>query len=258
MQPWKRNFLITSNSPNSFCALVDECRAAQRGDLGWFGIKHSSPKALLGFDPKSALVPFLSLPDGGLIAFWFGPKRSVAIASIGHDGDAKLVGASWTDFLSRWSAKKTKVPDLEDRELKEFPRIKGVARSSTSLQAKQREFKKWLKRNGSEESRVDEEVSERIRHDLCRLVKKHIKVLSSGYGRRSLSVTCTSRSYQVNWTCTPPQPCPEAERLRPVIDELVQLLGRSLKKSDITIINDGRIFVEGNIRLGNPKLYADI
>lgn len=94
--------------PKSFYALVDECRAAQRGDLGWFAIKHSSPNALLGFDPKGALVPFLSLPDGGLVAFWFGPKRSVAIASIGHDGDAKLVGASWTDFLSRWSAKKPK------------------------------------------------------------------------------------------------------------------------------------------------------
>lgn len=41
--------------PKSFQALVDECRAAQRGDLGWFAIKYSSPKALLGFDPKSTL-----------------------------------------------------------------------------------------------------------------------------------------------------------------------------------------------------------
>lgn len=244
--------------PKSFILLVDQCRTLQRGDVGWFSIKYSSPKALLGFDPQTSLIPFLALPDGGLIGFWFGPQRSMAIAWISHDGDAKIVGATWTDFLARWSARKTKVPDLDDRESKEFLNLDGIAKRLTPLQTKQREFKKWLKSQAVQEPQVDEDVSEQIRSKLFRLVKKRIKVLSSGYGRRSLCVKCTSRSYKVDWNCSPPQPYPEAERLKPVLQDLVQMLGRSLKKSDITITNDGCVFVEGNICLGDPKLYADI
>lgn len=244
--------------PKSFDALVDECRAAQRGDLGWFSIKYSSPKALLGFDPKDALIPFLSLPDGGLVAFWFGPKRSVAIASITHDGVARLVAANWADFLCRWSAKKTKVPDLDDRELRDFPKLKGIPKRVTPLQAKQRDFKKWLRANEPEEPGVDEELSEQIRSKLFRSVKKHFKKTSYGYDTCNLSVTCTSRSYKVDWYCFPPKPYAEADRLKPIMQDLVRLLGRSLKKSEITIANDGCVFVEGNICLGNPELYADI
>ena len=244
--------------PKSFDALVDRCHAAQRGDLGWFSIKYSSPKALLGFDPKKSLIPFLSLPDGGLVAFWFGPKRSPAIAWISHDGDAKIVGANWTDFLARWSAKKTKVPDLDDREVKEFPKFRGIAKQLTPLPANLREFKKWLKANAAEETHVDEDLSEQIRRQLFRLVKKHLDPRSSGYDSCQLAVTCTSRSYKVDWFCFPPKPYEDAESLKPVMQELVQMLGRSLKKSNITIVNSGCIYVEDNICLGDPKLYADI
>jgi hypothetical protein len=244
--------------PKSFSALVEECRTAQRGDLGWFAIKYSSPKPLLGFDPEGALVPFLALPDGGLVAFWFGPKRTVAIAAIGHDGDPKIVGATWADFLYRWSAKKTRIPDLDDRELRDFPKIRGVSKRTTALQSKQREFKNWLKKRERKKPGVDVEASERIRKKLYRLVKKHISMLTSDYGRCELSVTCTSRSYKVDWYCFPPKPFLDADRLKPVMQELVQLLGRSLKKSEVTVINDGCIFVERNICLGDPKLYADI
>ena len=243
--------------PKSFWALIDRCRVAQRGDWGWFSIKYSSPKALLGFDPKASLIPFLSLPDGGLVALWFGPKQSNAIAWIGHDGDAKIVGASWTDFLARWSVKKSKVPDLDDQLSEEFPKFKGVAKRFVPLQAKRKEFNQWLKTH-AEDTHVDEDVSERIRRTLFRLVKKHLDKPSSGYSSCQLSVTCTSRSFKVDWYCFPPKPYAEAERLRPVLEELVQMLGRSLKKSDITIDNDGCVFVEGNICLGDPSLYADI
>lgn len=53
--------------PATFHAFVEACGNFQRGDLGWFAIKYTGTKDLIGFDAKDSLVPALRLPDGGFV-----------------------------------------------------------------------------------------------------------------------------------------------------------------------------------------------
>src|SRR6056297_928300 len=136
--------------PATFHAFVEASEKAQRGDLGWFAIKYSKPKDLVGFDPDGDLVPVLRLPDGGFVAFWFCSKRSPPLAWCGSEGETKVVAATWPDFLSRLAKKRTGVPDLDDREVATFPSIRGIRSSVMSLTKERREFKRWLNAHRTE------------------------------------------------------------------------------------------------------------
>ena len=250
--------------PASFHSFVNRCREAQRGDLGWFAIKTRPTKDLLGFDARDQLVPILRLPDGGIVALWFCSKRSPAVVSCDSEGTVDVVGATWADFLARLSKRKTGNPDLDDRELSQLPSIRGVGSRLTPLAKKRREFKKWVEQHQPEEHDADDTTSEQIRAELVDLMTRHFEEERREYEEEDdedaiyivhLYVTLTSRSYKVDWAAGGIKPYPAPKRLRPVLERLVEHLGRSLKKSKVCVWSDGCVFVEGNTRLGDLSLY---
>jgi len=242
--------------PATFHAFVEACGQAQRGDLGWFAIKYTRPKDLLSFDPKCELVPVLRLPDGGFIALWFGSNRSPCIVWCGSEGETKVIAATWSDFLSRLSKKRTGVPDLDDREVAAFPSIKGIRRTVMSLTKERRDFKKWLNANQPEEPAAgSDSAAEEIRRELVKLIERHFdKEDKDLVDMIDLQVTLTSRTYEVLWYGGHKK-YPAPKRLRPTLDKLVDLRGRSLKKSEVSVWSNGYVFVEKK-RFGDKKLYT--
>ncbi|WP_144054683.1 hypothetical protein [Rhodopirellula europaea] len=240
--------------PASFQGFADRCCEAQRGDLGWFAIKTGPTKELLGFDPKDQVVPILRLPDGGFVAFWFCTKRSPALICCDSEGAVDVVGATWADFLTRLSKRKTGIPDLDDRELAKLPSIRGVGRKLTPLTAKRREFKKWIEQHAPEQPDTNDTTAEEIRAELVKLMSRHFDK-GRLRPRILLFVTLTSRTYKVDWAAYGIKPYPAPKRLQPVLQRLVTYLGRSLKKSEVSVAPDGCVWVERNICLGDPSFY---
>lgn len=102
--PWAR-------FPTDFDALVRErrasgaaCRVACPNPVRvWPGVTYDD------------VVPFLSLPDGGFVAFWFakGTKQAPHIACASGEGEARVIANSWADFVYRWRSNKTGVDALD-------------------------------------------------------------------------------------------------------------------------------------------------
>ncbi|MEM8666715.1 MAG: hypothetical protein AAGG48_04320 [Planctomycetota bacterium] len=250
--------------PATFNAFVETCKHQQRGDLGWFAIKYTKPKDLMEFDPKSDVVPFLRLPDGGLVAFWFAAPRKPAIVHIGSEGDANIVAANWSDFLSRLSKKRSSVPDLDDQELNDFPKIRGARVGKLQpLGSLKKKWQRWLDEHSvSEETSGTADEGESINQQMLELLKPdfddYMRNWKKRYGdgdgitpRIHLVAHLTSRSY---WVKKPSgQPYPHAKKLRPVFDRLVTYLGRPLKQADITVWANGTFYVDKNISIGNTR-----
>lgn len=244
--------------PTTFHAFVEACGKAQRGDLGWFAIKYTNPNELLGFDAQKDLVSVLRLPDGGFVAFWFCSKRSPAVVWCSSEGDVKVVAATWPDFLLRLSKRRTGVPDLDDREVASFPSMRGVRGSVKSLTKERRDFKKWLAAKRTEQpTSGGEEMSEQVRRKLVELMDRHFDREDEDLvDIVNLQVTLTLRSYQVLWRGGHEE-YPAQQRLRSTLEKLVEFLGRSLKKSEVSVWSDGCVFVEKNICLGDKSFYSN-
>lgn len=250
--------------PAALDAFVEECRRWQRGEIGWFAVKYTAPKDLLGFDPGDCIVPFLRLGDGGFAAFWFLARTSPAVIHCDSEGNASVAGVSFADFLLRLTRRKTMIPDIDDRESDATPKFKRLPQRVAPLAKKQRELAAWLESNAPEEGTADDE-SESLRLEFHRLLAKEMaksireseKLL--GYeltedddflSTVNIIVHLTSRSYKV--TTIAGAPFPRPDRLRKVLDRLVSYLGHPLKSCEISVWSDGRVFVGKNISLGNP------
>ena len=64
---------------------------------------------------KKEAVPFLSLFDGGLVAFWY-HDAVPAIVHIGSEGERKVVARDFDDFLKGINAKCCGLPDVDEEE----------------------------------------------------------------------------------------------------------------------------------------------
>lgn len=255
--------------PAALGQLVDVCRQIQRGDLGWFAVKHTAPKELLGFDSGESILPFMRLGDGGFVAFWFQSKSSPAVVHCDSEGGASVVAATFADFLLRLARQKTSVPDLDQQESSEPPSFKGLPKRVAALAQKRKEFKAWIASNVPETATADDE-SEVIRQELQRVLAKDMAAsilrLQKLYGDESpddddcfsmvdIIVHLTPRSWKV--TTIGGQPFPKPDRLRKVMDRLSAWLGHSLKKTEVSVWSDGRVFLDKNTTLGNPTLYDE-
>src|SRR5829696_6550879 len=58
-------------------------------------------------------VPFLRLPDGGLVALWY-HTESPAVVHIGAHGERGVLTHSFDDFLKALNARKSGLPDFDD------------------------------------------------------------------------------------------------------------------------------------------------
>ena len=261
--------------PASWRAFVDTCAAAQRGDFGWFAIKYTKPADLLGFAIPE-LVPFLRLPDGGVVLFWFYTKRQLRVVHCDSEGVPRVVATSWNDFLLRLHKRRTAVPDLDEQEAR-FPKLRGLAAKVEPLAAARRAWAKWCEQLHAEASADSANTkdakaaeSERLRLALIKATAKELRasVRASekllGYSLADdddytsmvdLVVHLTSRSYNV--TTIGGLPVPRPERFRKVMTELSEHLGHSLKKCQVSVWSSGQVFVDRNTCLGDPSLYRD-
>lgn len=253
--------------PATFDAFVDACQSSSRGDLGWFSVKYTKPNESLGFDASKEVLPVLRLADGGFVAFWFCTPSRPAVISCSSEGEVKVVGASWPDFLSRMTKKRTGVPDLDERESRQLPKIRGVQAELIRLTRHRKLLESWLSEHQQDQT-GDSPVSEQIRGELVRLMAADLEADRRDFEKLlgckldedddhtamvDIVVHLTSRSFKIEKPSG--RPYPNARRLRPVLDRLVAYLGRSLKNSKISIWSDGKVFVEGNTCLGDPTLY---
>lgn len=258
--------------PASWGAFVETCANAQRGDFGWFAIKYTKPAELLGFAIPE-LVPFLRLPDGGVVLLWFRTNRQPRVVHIDSEGGAHLVAASWKDFLLRLHKRRTAVPDLDEQEAR-FPKPRGLAARVEPLAASRRAWAKWCEQLHADASADSTDAkaaeSERLRLALIKATAKEMRasVRASekllGYSLADdddytsmvdLIVHLTSRSYVV--TTIGGLPVPRPERFRKVMTELSEFLGHSLKKCQVSVWSSGLVFVDRNTCLGDPSLYQD-
>lgn len=90
-------------------------RVAKSGRPYGIGARWTNPAS---FDLKSksakALVPFLSLADGGVVAFWLRAKDDAPIVHFDSEGGTAVVGADLQEFLLRVGSGRSNVPDLDE------------------------------------------------------------------------------------------------------------------------------------------------
>jgi len=264
--------------PASWRAFVDVCAAAQRGDFGWFAIKYTKPADLLGF-AEPELVPFLRLPDGGVVLFWFYTQRLLRVVHLDSEGVPRVLAASWKDFLLRLHKRRTGVPDLDDQEAR-LPKMRGLAANVEPLTTSRRAWAKWCERlhantsadatDATDAKATKAAESERLRLALIKATAKEMSasVRASekllGYSLADdddvtsmvdLVVHLTSRSYKV--TTIGGLPVPRPQRFRKVMTELSEFLGHSLKNCPVSVWSSGQVFVDRNTCLGDPSVYRD-
>jgi hypothetical protein len=94
-------------------------------------------------------VPFLHLPDGGLVAFWY-HAESPAIVHIGAHGELQVIAHNFDDFLKGIGAKCSGLPDFDEADDVAFrvPGVKGKP-NKKGLPALQQKFEQWFKKHTS-------------------------------------------------------------------------------------------------------------
>lgn len=243
--------------PPSFMDFTELCRSHHQGDLGWFSIESCDPTPLFGADIREEIVPFFRLPDGGFVAFWFGSHVSPPVVWLGSEGEQKLVGLDWDDFIQRLARGKTCVPDLDDRELNDLPYLTSKSRGRLrSLAGKRAAFDRWRKKRAPKGEIIDPKRSERIRRGLVRVLRKH-KHIDNLIGT-TLVVDLTDKTYSVKWYDGGLKPYPAATELKETLSDLREALGRSLKKSELSIWTNGSVFFEENTILGSEMIRKKV
>jgi hypothetical protein len=236
--------------PDSFRRFADACRKCRPGDLGYFAIKGGKPSEL-GFEVDGAIAPFIGLPDGGMVGFWFDRPAAPAVVHLGSEGERRLLALSWDQFLAKLAAGKTGVYDLDDHEAKTFPYALPKT-ADPALGAARKRFEKWMKAREPQPERFDAKAEEEIRAELFKVLGATRQLTESRAGAQ-LVVTYTSKKYQVDWYDFGLKPCPLAAALRPALTRLRDGVGRELLKSEISVWPEGRVFFEKNTELGKGK-----
>jgi hypothetical protein len=237
--------------PESFRRFADACRKRRAGELGYFAIKGGDPSEF-GIDVGEAIAPFFRLPDGGMVGFWFERASAPpAIVHLGSEGERRLVALSWDHFLAKLAARKTGVPDVDNRDVKAFPyALPKIA--APAVGAARTRFETWMKAREPQPERFDAKAEEAIRAELVQVLKQTRQLTESSAGA-TLIATFTAKKYDVAWYDRGLKPCPLAAKLRPALTRLRDGLGRDLKNSQISVWPEGRVFFEKNTELGKSK-----
>src|SRR5262249_14781253 len=108
-------------------------------DLDAYGLKPSATKEA---------VPFLRLPDGGLVALWYHAAEPTVV-HIGAHGELKVVASDFDDFLEAVGARCSGLPDIDEgKESFSVPEVRGRP-NRAGLPALQEKFEKWFKQHTS-------------------------------------------------------------------------------------------------------------
>jgi hypothetical protein len=233
--------------PASFRAFCKQLSGMTRGDCGWFAVKSGTSDDLPRAAGKTEFVTFMTLPDGGTVHFWFHVPRRPAIVWSGHDGDWAVVAVDWPDFLIRFQVGKTGIPDVDDRQRNNFPRL-VPARRVASLTTMNDKLAARILKSAGPVGPGRRKVSSVVARALWKALRDR-QLLKSRNDRATLLVTLSPRSYRVDWYNFGLRPFPDAGTLRPIFEQWWNALGRNLKKSEFSVYGDGSVFFEKNTPL---------
>lgn len=197
-------------------------------------------------------VPFLRLPDGGLVALWY-CDPSPAVVHIGAHGELQVLARDFDDFLRALAVKRSGLPDFD--EANEPFRAPGVSgRPNTKeLPVLQARFQDWFKRHTSLREPLTSPEAEALRQRVFQVAERMVhdglsKVYTAASpwwsinfrverGRKEVSVTYLDFG---KW-----YPVPKKYRLR---DEVPALLGLVLHKArsqyDLTVCSPGIVSID--------------
>jgi hypothetical protein len=119
-------------------------------------------------------VPFLRLPDAGLVAFWF-YAASPAIVHIGAHSELEVIAPDFDDFLKAIGARCSGLPDFDEaEEAFQVPGVKGKPKGK-GLPALQEQFNNWFKENTSLQEPVKTSDAETLRQRVHRIAEEMIR-----------------------------------------------------------------------------------
>lgn len=244
----ERKLPIGCSLPAGLRQWIKNCERRARGELGWFAVKYTNPNSLIIGDARAQLLPFLRLPDGGFVAFWFRSPSKPLVVWLSSEGESEVIARSWRDFERRFADATTGVEDLDDRT--SVARKPRRAKKPSSVGGERKAFRAWLKSLAPKPPKgLAGAAGEPIRAAIFKPLKRYLK---EPYARETLIVDYTKRTYRVQWYAGGLKPCPVAKALRPPLTELWKLVGRALHKSELSISGDGTVFFEKNIEVGKP------
>jgi len=237
--------------PAGLRELGARCQRAQRGTLGWFALKYANPNSLVGGDARAELVPFMILPDGGWVGFWFKTRSAPRVVWLGSEGETDVVARSWPEFARQFARGSTGVEDIDDRRSPDDEKEVVSRRAPKPPASLGRELRAWIKSLQPKPPKgVAGERGEPIRKAILKVLKKWLK---RRHDSETLVVDYTSRTYRVSWYAGGLKPFPRANALREPLAALKDAFGRSLAKSEIVVWGNGTVIFEDNTIVGKEQ-----
>jgi hypothetical protein len=134
-------------------------------DLDAYGLKPSATKSAL---------PFLRLPDGGLVALWYHAAEP-AVVHIGGHGELKVVASDFDNFLKGIGARRSGLPDIDEGDEKFAVAGVGGKPNAAGLPALQEKFNKWFKQHTSLLEPLAAPAAEALRQRVHRIAEDMIR-----------------------------------------------------------------------------------
>lgn len=160
--------------------------AVEWNDLDAYGLKPTAVREA---------VPFLRLPDGGLVALWY-HSGSPAIVHIGAHGELKVIAHDFDDFLKGIGVRCSGLTYFDEVECGFcVPGVEGEP-TREGLSALQEKFEDWFKKHTLLQEPLAGLAAEALRQRVYRIAEEMIRDgLSKVY---TLSSPWWSINFQVN------------------------------------------------------------
>ena len=134
-------------------------------DLGAYGLKPSA---------TTEALPFLRLPDGGLVALWYHAAEP-AVVHIGGHGELKVIASDFDNFLKGIGARSSGLPDIDEGDERfSVPGVRGKP-NTAGLPALQDRFDKWFKQHTSLLEPSAAPGAETLRRRVCAIAERMIR-----------------------------------------------------------------------------------
>jgi hypothetical protein len=173
MKPWIRDDQVRRRVPQGrelparFDAFLraEPAFRVEWNNLALYGLKRTATREA---------VPFLRLPDGALVAFWY-YAASPAVVLIGAHGELKVLARDFDDFLKAVGARCSGLSEFDEAD--PAFRVPGVSGKPhrRGLSGLQKEFDDWFKKHTSLQQPIETPEAEALRQRVHRITEDMIR-----------------------------------------------------------------------------------
>jgi len=221
-------------------------------EVGWTDLKDYDLK----LTAMREAVPFLRLPDGGLVVLWYHAK-SPAIVHIGGHGERRVIAGHFDDFLRGINSKRSGLPDFDETDdVFGVPGVLGEP-GREDLPALQEKFDDWCKKHSALREPLRRPDAEALRHRLHHIA---MEMLRDGWSKvYSPSSPWWSMDYRIErtdtglaisylnygeWLPIPPEYAAECGLDREVLTLLELVKHKSRSRYQLSICKPGIVSVD--------------